>query len=532
MASGSRYAPLAEDDFESDDLDPVTHPAPSLAHTRPASPTATLQAYLEIQWIYAGVEYDLLENAIHASAKSLGVTNQAYVNWTISVTRDITRREIANVYNVLGNKVYGHQNDFLNECDTTLATFRELDVSMTGLHTKADTAGNLALKAVEENKQLKVKLVTVNADLEVLNRNNTELVKQYKELTAKFTQLEQGLSNRTTFGTTTASAPVVSQASRIKAPEPPKYKGNKGSDTQTMVTEDEPLVLCSEHHHGRRQDYLEGGAHDYVEDYVETASNSGALGTWADFINRLKAGYCQPAPGKTAQTSLEEWCSKTHSTVIQFAENFRRYASKSGYADVELIHCIDNQVGKNSQILTVIVTNPRIGGQYLLRLMPKSLRNSWEHYLDWVLKLEMETGGNQAKSSSQQHMNSCPPWDPNAMDVDAMRKPEKLSKEQLEWLDKKLYFRCGRQKFTTGQKCGNLQYTGYYELPDMKKQPAAPTKVHTMDTANKDKWEYIRRALEEFETKRKSKGKAPETETAARIVEVKESKEDFLERVL
>ncbi|TBU36006.1 hypothetical protein BD309DRAFT_835382, partial [Dichomitus squalens] len=174
MALGSCYVPLAEDDFESEDPGSHTHPAPSLAHTRPASPTAALQAYPEIQWIYAGVEYDSLENAIRALADSLGINNQAYVDWTISVTRDITRREVVNVYNVLSGKIYEHQNNFLNEWDTTHATFKELDVSMTGLHTKADTAGNLALKAVKENKWLKAELVTVNADLEVLNRNNTE----------------------------------------------------------------------------------------------------------------------------------------------------------------------------------------------------------------------------------------------------------------------------------------------------------------------------------------------------------------------
>ncbi|EJF55502.1 hypothetical protein DICSQDRAFT_175825 [Dichomitus squalens LYAD-421 SS1] len=213
------------------------------------------------------------------------------------------------------------------------------------------------------------------------------------------------------------------------------------------------------------------------------------------------------------------------STVIQFAKNFRRYASKSGNADVELIRRIDNQVRKNSQILTVMTAMRQVN--------PMLIPTKWEHYLDWVLKLEMETRGNQAKPSLQQHTASRPPRDPNAMDVDAMRKPEKLSKEQLERLDKKLCFCCGRHKFTTGQKCRNPQYTGYYELPDMKKQPAAPTKVRTMDTADEDKWEYIRRALEEFETaKGKGKGKAPETETAARIVEVKESEEDFLERVL
>ncbi|TBU36861.1 hypothetical protein BD309DRAFT_1024003 [Dichomitus squalens] len=297
-SSGSRYAPLAEDDFESDDPGQPTHLAPSQAHTRPASPTATLQAYPEIQWIYAGVEYDSLGNAIRASADSLGINNQAYVDWTISVTRDITRPEIVNVYNVLVNKVYEHRNNFLNECNTTHATFKELNASM-----------------------LKAELVTINADLEVLNWNNTELIKRYKELADKFTQLEQNLSNCTTLGISTTPAPVVSQALRIKVSEPPKYKDNKGSDitleqwlqkmdlwfrVQNITTDDDKITLALM--------YLEGGAHDYVEDYVETASNGGALGTWADFTNRLK-----------------------------FAENFHRYASKSGYADIELIRRINNQ---------------------------------------------------------------------------------------------------------------------------------------------------------------------------------------------
>ncbi|EJF60319.1 hypothetical protein DICSQDRAFT_31090, partial [Dichomitus squalens LYAD-421 SS1] len=140
---------------------------------------------------------------------------------------------------------------------------------------------------------------------------------------------------------------------------------------QNITTDDDKITLALM--------YLEGGAHDYVEDYVETASNGGTLGSWTDFVNRLKAGYRQLAPEKTAQTSLEEWCSKSHSTVIQFAENFHRYTSKSGYADVELIRRIDNQVGKNSQILTVMTAMRQVN--------PMLIPTKWEHYLDWVLKL-------------------------------------------------------------------------------------------------------------------------------------------------
>ncbi|EJF61048.1 hypothetical protein DICSQDRAFT_61627 [Dichomitus squalens LYAD-421 SS1] len=105
-------------------------------------------------------------------------------------------------------------------------------------------------------------------------------------------QLEQGLSNRTSFGITTAPTPVVSQVSRIKASEPPKYKGNKGSDVtfeqwlqkmglwfhvQNITTDDDKVTLALM--------YLKGGTHNYVEEYIETAASGGSLGTWADFVN-------------------------------------------------------------------------------------------------------------------------------------------------------------------------------------------------------------------------------------------------------
>ena len=93
--------------------------------------------------------------------------------------------------------------------------------------------------------------------------------------------------------------------------------------------------------------YLEGGALDFVSDYVDNASEGFALGSWSDFVDRLKASYRQLAPEKTAQASLEEWCAKIHPSVIQFAENFRRFASKSGYSNVELIRRIDHQISRD-----------------------------------------------------------------------------------------------------------------------------------------------------------------------------------------
>ena len=117
------------------------------------------------------------------------------------------------------------------------------------------------------------------------------------------------------------------------------------------------------------------------------------------------------------------------------------------------------------------------------------------------------------------------------MDIDTMRKPEKLSKEQEEWLAKKLCFRCGKHPFKTGVKCRNPVYKGYYELPDMTKAKgsASGTRLRAMDEEDKgqDRMEFVINALKEYD--QKGKAKAQEQETTARIVEADE--QDFLQRM-
>ena len=113
------------------------------------------------------------------------------------------------------------------------------------------------------------------------------------------------------------------------------------------------------------------------------------------------------------------------------------------------------------------------------------------------------------------------------MDVDAIRKPEKLSKEQETWLMENKCFRCGKHPYRKNEKCRNPQYKGFYELPERKSpgKSQARTLNEEPKAEEQDKMEYLRRALEEFETG-KGKSKA-ETETVGHI-----SEQGFLERVL
>ena len=112
------------------------------------------------------------------------------------------------------------------------------------------------------------------------------------------------------------------------------------------------------------------------------------------------------------------------------------------------------------------------------------------------------------------------------MDIDAVRKPEKLSKEQEEWLSKRLCFHCGKHPAKLGVKCHNPVYKGYYEFP--KDKTSAPsTRARVMNEEGQDRMEFVINALKEYD--QKGKEKAQDQETTARIVELDE--QDFLRRM-
>ena len=68
-------------------------------------------------------------------------------------------------------------------------------------------------------------------------------------------------------------------------------------------------------------------------------------------------------------------------------------------------------------------------------------------------------------TSSSQANPSKSSRDPNIIDIDAIKKVDKLSKEQEKWLGKGLCFRCSKHKVKRGEKCRYPKYKGFYELP-------------------------------------------------------------------
>ena len=112
---GSRFVGLSVGDFGPNEpgpsgTQPPASPVPQTQEpTRPTSPTPTLQPYVgPTTWTWGETEYDTLEEAILASMTEHDMPEKLR-GWYISVVRNLTRREIVDLYNLLGNKMYEHR---------------------------------------------------------------------------------------------------------------------------------------------------------------------------------------------------------------------------------------------------------------------------------------------------------------------------------------------------------------------------------------------------------------------------------------
>ena len=134
------------------------------------------------------------------------------------------------------------------------------------------------------------------------------------------------------------------------------------------------------------------------------------------------------------------------------------------------------------------------------------------------------------------------------MEVDAVKKPEPLSKEQKEWLDAGKCICCGKHSFAKGQKCHNPKYKGFYEINTPKgKAPAGKTtstgakpnttRIRSQEEQAADKRaEYLKKIAELYDREHAAPQASTSTteETTARIVEIPDNvsdTSDFLPRM-
>jgi hypothetical protein len=149
---------------------------------------------------------------------------------------------------------------------------------------------------------------------------------------------------------------------------------------------------------------LEGHPHSYMQEYSMAISKNLQLGTWAEFLLKLKTSYKDLALEKRAQQNLDKVDLKKYTNVRSFAEDFRIWAPKSGYSDVELIARINH---KRSECLVNVMMGAEMAN-------PALAPSTWARYLDYVLQFETKLCENRNANGMRSHK------DLDAMEVNAM----------------------------------------------------------------------------------------------------------------
>jgi hypothetical protein len=290
-----------------------------------------------------------------------------------------------------------------------------------------------------------------------------------------------------------APAPVAAPSLHTRLPrmDVPKFSGNTKDQTledwvmkmhvyfrHQKVTNDEDCITIA-------LMALEGHPHLYMQEYSMAISKNLQLGTWAEFLSKLETGYKDLAPEKRAQQNLDKVDSKKYTDVRSFAEDFRIWAPKSGYSDVELIACIDR---KRSERLVNVMTGAKMANPALAPL-------TWACYLDYVLQFETKLRKNRNANGMRSHKDS------DAMEVDAMRtftrprgKEKELNDEQKKWAKASLCFKCGKHPRLRGKPCQNPVYEGFFKVPqewldlakENKKKREKKKTVATMESQDAD----------------------------------------------
>jgi hypothetical protein len=259
-------------------------------------------------------------------------------------------------------------------------------------------------------------------------------------------------------------APAAAPSSHTRLPrmDIPKFSGNTKDQTledwvmkmhvyfrHQKVTNDEDRITIA-------LMALEGHPHLYMQEYSMAISKNLQLGTWAEFLSKLETGYKDLAPEKRAQQNLDKVDSKKYTNVRSFAEDFRIWAPKSGYSDVELIARIDC---KRSERLVNVMTGAEMAN-------PALAPSTWARYLDYVLQFETKLCENCNANGMRSHKDS------DAMEVDAMRiftrprgEEKELNDEQKKWAKAGLCFKCGKHPRLRGKPCRNPVYEGFFKVP-------------------------------------------------------------------
>jgi hypothetical protein len=475
------------------------HAQPSRAPSRAVSPTPSLHEVNIPSYNIGGTEYTNIDQGINTEGEKIGIPPQ-YIKFIRSTVIGISALQASAFYNALGNKLYKHKQLWSEALDVLQLDIESYRLTIAKQMKTIDTL-------IAANNKLEKELGQLHLDHDQLNANTRTIYRQNQDINARLALLEaqtqlapapaatappqffytppgpqfappagpppppQGPSGPTFVLQPPPPAPAapvnaLSQV-RYKVPDPPKFKGTKGSDVTLEQWLQKFGIWLRHCQHTDKQaiiaalTYLEGGAQQFMTDYADRAAKGLPLGTWMAFEAKLRSRYQLILPQHVAQQKLAKICSKKHGSLSTFAEKFQQYAALTGFSDADLIQRINQQQSKNV-ILHMSLQKT---------MMPTSIPTTWAEYLTNVLCIDMELRNSMHKEKHTTTTTAPKPDD--AMDVDAMRErkdPEPMNNKQKEWLGKRLCFRCGKHPYRVGQRCRLPKYSGYYKIPKRSKK--------------------------------------------------------------
>ena len=353
-------------------------PTPVLA----TAPLSTSYEEYSQSWVQAAQE-GLTPGDIKALVDSLG-------NWV--------KAEVAQVRSEMGSEV-NRLKEALRRRKTEVKTLQEQIDSLD------QTRQHLATQIAEAQTQNRV----LQSAMQALQQENENL----KML------VQQGTSGGNV---------GLSQSLFPTMKEPDTFNGDKASKLDDWL---ESMALWLRHRGVTNDEkkietamtYLRGSAKKVMQEYFDKVADSKPLGTWTNFVNDLQKGFQQTDKKDRARAEFEQLVSKkgtNEKTFNEFAARFRSLARQTGFSNEELL-------------VKAYAHTPRAAADVLAARGRAQWATTWDGWLRDVQEILQDqrllTG---TVLSGQPHSSK----DPDAMDVDALKKGSNQSKGKVSKVQK------------------------------------------------------------------------------------------------
>jgi hypothetical protein len=519
--------------------DSTPRAGPSNKGKKKVSPTPTLRP------IFLDESFLHLDQAIFESGRTLGLS-EPQVSWVKEVAENVTKVNIVKAYNVLGDKLYEHDNanesaidelrydNFIQEqrfdtIDGTLQAHYNWLTKLEGQEERvSEIIGNFGKRVdgIESRwdllapryQKLRNQCAQMSQVISAQNENMEILQQNMKKIASRMISLEQQLLNKkdctcshqfapsgphpgfTTQGPPMPPVPPVTvfPAPVAPAPVPSTTFAVPLSGHTKLPDIGKPTAFT-----GKGQNFEEWLTKviNYFTYYSVSSdqqkiilSMSFLSGDALTFMNKYNLRTNAGEPLGTFQEFVQDlkvgYGERTPERTAQDkldATCKKNFDSMQRFAEKFRSLAVQSGLSDKDLIYRISEQRPKDmrAAMATARIMPTYKEpDTWQEYLDHCLSIEASLKG-ERKNSTHDTSGTSAPKDSDAMDVSAVQKktPEPMSKEQIEWMANGKCFKCGKHPYKKNEPCRNPTYKGFYALPTKKELRAIRTEETSTSTS-------------------------------------------------